>query len=132
MKMYRIVVNGNEYEVGVEELGEKTEMAPVKGHVNNTLKIPSTPKPQQNGVRSQLAAVPIQEGAEVVVAPMPGTISQVNVNSGEQVTKGQTLMILEAMKMENEILAPRNCLVTEIKAEKGASVNAGDILVVLS
>jgi glutaconyl-CoA/methylmalonyl-CoA decarboxylase subunit gamma len=132
MKMFRIVVNGNEYEVGVEELGEKNEMAPVKEQVNKTLKIPSAPKHQPNGVRPQSTAVSIPEGADVVVAPMPGTISQVNVSGGEKVIKGQTLMILEAMKMENEILAPRNCLVTEIRTEKGASVNAGDILVVLS
>jgi biotin carboxyl carrier protein len=63
---------------------------------------------------------------------MPGTILEVKVQAGDRVAKGQILMILEAMKMENEILAPHDCTIAEVRAVKGASVNAGDPLVVLA
>ncbi|MBM9531175.1 acetyl-CoA carboxylase biotin carboxyl carrier protein subunit [Desulfoprunum benzoelyticum] len=65
-------------------------------------------------------------------APMPGTILEVKVQAGDQIAKGQLLMILEAMKMENEILAPHDGTIAEVRAVKGASVNAGDPLVVFA
>jgi biotin carboxyl carrier protein len=71
-------------------------------------------------------------GAEIIAAPMPGTILEVKVQAGDQIARGQLLMILEAMKMENEILAPHDGTVAEVRAVKGASVNAGDPLVVLA
>jgi biotin carboxyl carrier protein len=67
-----------------------------------------------------------------VVAPMPGTVLQVAVNIGDNVIKGQTLLVLEAMKMENEIMAPTDGVVHELNVTQGVSVNAGDILVILS
>jgi biotin carboxyl carrier protein len=62
---------------------------------------------------------------------MPGTILRVEVGTGDTVTKGDTLLILEAMKMENEILAPHDGVVKQLNVSQGASVNPGDILVVL-
>jgi biotin carboxyl carrier protein len=67
-----------------------------------------------------------------VVAPMPGTVLQVAVKIGDRVSKGQTLLVLEAMKMENEIMAPAAGVVSELNITQGVSVNAGDILVILS
>jgi biotin carboxyl carrier protein len=67
-----------------------------------------------------------------VVAPMPGTVLQVAVKIGDKVSKGQTLLVLEAMKMENEIMAPAAGVVRELNITQGVSVNAGDILVILS
>ena len=63
---------------------------------------------------------------------MPGTILDINVNVGEAVKRGQVILILEAMKMENEILAPADGTVAQIQAAKGSSVNAGDVLAVLN
>jgi len=63
---------------------------------------------------------------------MPGTVLRVEVAVGATVTKGQTLLVLEAMKMENEIMAPQDGTVTELNVSPGVSVNAGDTLVVLS
>ena len=63
---------------------------------------------------------------------MPGTVLQVAVNKGDNVTKGQTLLVLEAMKMENEIMAPADGVVQEVNVSQGVSVNAGDTLIVLS
>ena len=70
-------------------------------------------------------------GGEQVAAPMPGTILSVNVQSGSAVKKGEVLMILEAMKMENEILAPRDGTVVSVSVSKGSSVQAGESLCVI-
>ena len=77
------------------------------------------------------AAAP-QAAGEVVASPLPGTVLQVKVSAGEAVKAGQLLLIIEAMKMENEVLAPRDGTVAQIVAAKGATVNTGDALVVLS
>jgi len=63
---------------------------------------------------------------------MPGTILDVKVSAGEEVTRGQALLILEAMKMENEIMAPRDGVIDEIRVAVGVSVNSGDLLIVMS
>ena len=68
-------------------------------------------------------------GATKVTAPMPGTILGVKVNPGDSVKKGQVLLILEAMKMENEIVAPVDGTIATVNVSKGTSVNAGDLLV---
>ena len=70
-------------------------------------------------------------GGEKINSPMPGTILDVRVSAGQSVKKGQVLCILEAMKMENEIISPRDGAVAQVVANKGASVNAGDPLMVL-
>ncbi len=98
MKKYRVTVNGVPYEVELEEL---TGAAPA-------------PAP---------AAAPA--GGEQVSAPMPGTILSVNIAVGDSVKRGQVLMILEAMKMENEIMCPRDGRVTAIQTSKGAAVESG-------
>ena len=132
MKMFKIRVNGNEYEVEVEEIGGKPGAAPARpaqsqpaGPVATESKRPSAPK-------AAAPAPQVQDGEQTIVAPMPGTILDIKASAGQKVNKGETLMILEAMKMENEIMAPHDCTVVQINAAKGASVNAGDVLIVLS
>ena len=71
------------------------------------------------------------QGAETIKAPMPGTILDIKVQVGDKVSKGQVLAILEAMKMENEIMCPRDGEVVSVQVAKGASVNAGDDLVAI-
>jgi biotin carboxyl carrier protein len=132
MKMFRVVVNGSEYKVGIEELAEDNTSQPTQP------KAPPTPKPAQPKPTAKPqpkptpAKVEPDAGGGTVVAPMPGTIIQVTVNTGDNVTKGQTLLVLEAMKMENEIMAPADGVVQEVNVTQGVSVNAGDILIVLS
>ena len=78
------------------------------------------------------AAAPAASGAgESITSPMPGNILAVNVAAGDMVKKGQVLMVLEAMKMENEILAPKACTVKQVLVSKGATVDTGATLVVL-
>lgn len=105
MKKYRVSVNGTAYEIELEEL---TGAAPAA----------STP-----------AAAPA--GGENVTSPMPGTILSINVASGDAVKKGQVLMILEAMKMENEIMCPRDGKVLSVNISKGATVESGTLLCVI-
>lgn len=128
MKNYLISVNGNEYEVEVEELSngvkEEEKVSQPSSQPKPVAKAPKAPKAQE-----KKKAVNVPEGAETVEAPMPGTILSIDVKEGDQVKSGQTLLILEAMKMENEILAPRDGKVAAILINKGASVNTGDKLV---
>jgi len=132
MKMFRVVINGSEYKVGIEELADENiaPSSPAK-----TSPAPVARKPEQASSAQQKHVTSKVEPAVLggtIVAPMPGTVLQVAVNLGDKVTKGQTLVILEAMKMENEIMAPTDGVVHELNVSQGASVNAGDILVVLS
>ena len=112
MKKYRVTVNGVPYEVELEEL---TGAAPAPAPA-------AAPAP---------APSPAPAGGEQVTAPMPGTILAVNVAVGDSVKRGQVLMILEAMKMENEILCPRDGRVTAIQAAKGAAVESGAPLCII-
>ena len=129
MKMFRVVVNGNEYKVGIEELVEQKASNPS----------PAKAAPAPSPVPAKPAAQPVparntesRQSNGRITAPMPGTILRIAVNAGEKAIKGQTLLVLEAMKMENEILAPSDCLITEVAGSQGVSVNAGDTLVVMS
>ncbi len=130
MKMFRVVVNGSEYKVGIEELQEDNAPQPFQTK--------PTPPPRKTQPQHTPKAQPIAAKADssasggTITAPMPGTVLQVEVGIGDNVTKGQTLLVLEAMKMENEIMAPADGVVQELNVTKGVSVNAGDILVVLS
>ena len=133
MKMFRVVVNGSEYKVGIEELAEENASLPSQAKVASPAK-KVLPKPTVTA-QPKPAAKKADPGAAAggsVVAPMPGTVLQVNVSTGDNVTKGQTLLVLEAMKMENEIMAPADGVVQEVNITQGVSVNAGDTLIVLS
>ena len=128
MRKFMINVNGNQYEVEVEEL---TESSIQTTSVQPQPVQKSTPQPTPQPVQEKKKEVVVSEGAEAVEAPMPGTILSINVKEGDTVKSGQVLIILEAMKMENEILAPKDGKVTSIGTTEGASVNTGDKLVII-
>lgn len=137
MKKYLITVNGNQYEVEVEEVKDNTVSAPAvqpEPAVRTAAPAPkpapvaaAAPAPKPAAVSSAVPA-----GATTITAPMPGTILKVNVNAGDAVKKGQVLLILEAMKMENEIVAAADGKISSVNVAKGSSVNAGDVLVSLT
>ena len=113
MKKYRVTVNGTAYEIELEEL---TGAAPAPAAAA------AAPAPSP-------AAAPA--GGEQVTSPMPGTILSINVAAGDTVKRGQVLMILEAMKMENEIMCPCDGKVASVNTSKGSSVESGTLLCVI-
>ena len=118
MRKFNITVNGTAYEVEVEEVAAGESTAPKAA-------------PAAKPAVAPKAAAPVAAGTKVN-APMPGTILDVKVSQGQAVKKGDILLILEAMKMENEILAPQDGSIAQVNVSKGASVNSGDVLVVLN
>lgn len=122
MKKFVVKVNGNVYNVEVEET-QNFANAPISAQAAAPAKPAAAPA-------APAAAVPA--GAETVKAPMPGTILDIKVAAGAKVKAGDVLCVLEAMKMENEIVAPHDATVTAVNVTKGASVNTGDALVSLS
>ena len=113
MKKYRVNVNGTQYDITLEVLEGEAAAAP------KAAPAPVAPK-----------AAPA--GGQSVAAPMPGTILSVNVKPGQAVKKGDVLIMLEAMKMENEIMAPADGTVGAVNVTKGQSVQSGDVLLTLA
>ena len=126
MKNYRITVNGTAYDVAVEELGQgAVAAAPVA----------AAPAPAAAPVAAAPAAAPKASGTEgsvKVTAPMPGKILGVKASVGQAVKKGDVIFVLEAMKMENEVVAPEDGTVASINVSEGASVESGDVLATLN
>ena len=122
MKSYKITVNGVQYDVTVEEVlgGGVTPAPSVSGSASP---VSFTAKPREN-TSNNLNGYPLK-------APMPGTITKILVSAGDMVKEGQTLLILEAMKMENEISAPVSGKILSITAVKGSSVKTDDILLTI-
>lgn len=125
MKNYTITVNGTPYNVTVEE--GTSSAAPV---ASAPAPAPaSAPAPQ---AAPKAAPAPAAAGSVKVDAPMPGNILDVKVSNGTAVKAGQVLVILEAMKMENEIVAPQDGTVASINVNKGDTVEAGQTIVTLA
>lgn len=133
MKKFNITVNGKSYEVDVEEIGGNSAPAPVRRQESAPIATaaPSTPQAQAAPKAAPAPAPAAVSGGETINSPMPGTILDIKVNVGDAVSNGTVLVILEAMKMENEIMAPSAGKVLSINVTKGASVNSGDVLVVI-
>ena len=120
MKYYNITVNGVAYSVSVEETAAGA--APVAA-------APAAPVAPKAAPAAAPKAAAGGAGAVTVKAPMPGNILDVKVAAGASVKAGDVLVILEAMKMENEIVAPQDGTVASINVNKGDTVNSGDVLV---
>lgn len=120
MKNYTITVNGTVYDVTVEE-GTGSAAAPV-----------AAPKAAPKAAPAPAAAPAGGQGSVKVNAPMPGKILSVKASAGQAVKKGEVLLILEAMKMENEVVAPQDGTVASINVAAGDSVEAGAVLATLN
>ncbi|HBE09260.1 MAG TPA: acetyl-CoA carboxylase biotin carboxyl carrier protein subunit [Lachnospiraceae bacterium] len=124
MKNYRITVNGTTYDVAVEEAdGSAVSAAPAAA--------PKAAAPAPKAAPAP-APAPAASGSVVVAAPMPGKILGVKTENGKAVKKGEVLLILEAMKMENEIVAPQDGTIASVNVSVGSQVEAGDTLVTLN
>lgn len=136
MKRYTITVNGQAYDVQVEE---NASGAPVAASAPVAAPAPAAPAaaPAQASAPAATPAAPAAPApapaadAEVVSSPMPGTILDIKVSAGSKVSKGDVLVVLEAMKMENDIVAAHDATVAAIHVQKGDSVESGSALVSL-
>ena len=130
---YKVTLNGRTYEVEVEAgkamlLDEYEAIVPAAAPVAAPVAAPA-PVAVPAAAPAPAAAAPV--AGDAVTAPMPGNILKVNVTPGQAVKEGDVLVVLEAMKMENEILAPKACTVKQVLVSKGATVDTGATLVVL-
>ena len=128
---YKVTLNGRTYEVEVEAgkamlLDEYEAIVPTAAPVAAPA---AAPAPVAAPAAAPAAAAPV--AGDAVTAPMPGNILKVNVTPGQAVKEGDVLVVLEAMKMENEILAPKACTVKQVLVSKGSTVDTGATLVVL-
>jgi len=131
---YKVTLNGRTYEVEVEAgkamlLDEYEAIVPTAAPAAPAAAPAPVAAPAAAPAPAPAAAAPV--AGEAVTAPMPGNILKVNVTAGQAVKEGDVLVVLEAMKMENEILAPKACTVKQVLVSKGSTVDTGATLVVL-
>lgn len=134
MKKFNVTVNGKAYAVEVEEVGSgqpsftyvPVQQAPAAAPQAPAAAPAAAPAPAPKAAPSAPVA------GETMTAPMPGTVLDVKVTEGQTVKAGDIILILEAMKMENELVAPKDGTVAKIYASKSESVNTGDPLVTIA
>ena len=145
MKEYKIKINGNNYNVTIDEVEDNVAKVEVNGTPYNVEFEKPISKPKTISVvnkpaaapaagpapANKPAAAPAVAGGATVNSPLPGVVLEIKVKDGDKVTKGQVIMVLEAMKMENAIEAPCDGTVT-VKAQKGDSVLEGATLAVIA
>lgn len=134
MMKYKVTLNGRTYEVEVEAgkamlLAEYDAIAPAP--VAAPAAAPAPVAEATAAPAAPAAPAAVTGAGEVVSAPMPGTIVKMNVTAGQAVNAGDVLCVLEAMKMENDIIAAKSGTITQVVAAKGATVSSGDPLVVI-
>ena len=126
MRKFMINVNGKSYEVDVEEITGGAQPAAFTAPA-----APAAPAAAPAPVAKPAAPAGAQ-GAVSVTAPMPGTVLQIKAKAGDAVKRGQAVVILEAMKMENEIVAPQDGVIASVNVSQGDSVNNGDVLMTMN
>ncbi len=127
MRKFNVNVNGTLYEVEVDEIQAGASAAPARKPIPAAAPKAAAPKAAApKAAPARPAAAPA--GAETVKAPMPGNILEVRVKDGQSVQAGDVLFILEAMKMENEIMAPAAGIVSGVAVQKGSAVATGAVL----
>ena len=127
MKKYRVNVNGTNYDITLEEI--KGDFTPAAAPAPTAAPAPvaETPAPAPAA-----APAPVAAGGEQIKSPLTGTILDVKIANGQAVKKGDVIMVLEAMKMENEIFAPVDGTVASVNVTKGTAVDNGTLLCVIA
>ena len=143
MKEYKYKINGNEYTVCINEVNDTTANVTVNGEEfkvewekpkeeKPVVKVqPVTAKPAPTPAATTAPAVAVAAKGNAIKTPLPGVIIDVKVNVGDMVKKGETVVVLEAMKMENNINADRDGKVVAVQVAKGDTVADGAVLVIL-
>ena len=128
MKNLRITVNGKTYDVQVEELSEGSSASVPAAPAPAAAAAPApAAQPAQAAPAAQAPAAAPADGEEIL-CPMPGTILSINVKAGEKISEGDVIVVFEAMKMENEIKAPRDCTVLSVDVSKDDTVETGTLI----
>ena len=136
MKKFKFTINGNEYAVDVLEIEDNICKLEVNGtpytvEIEKKVKSSKTPtivRPVAKEISKPEIDKKESGSAHPITAPLPGVVMEVNVNPGDIIKKGQLLMVMEAMKMENKVLSDRNGVVESVRVSKGDSVLQGDVL----
>ena len=134
MKDFKFKINGKDYATSVVEQENGTLQVTVNGTAYE-VEMPEAAAPKavsSPAVVAAPAAAPVAGGSQTVQAPLPGTITQVVVSAGQKVKKGDVLVVMEAMKMANDITAECDGTVASVSCSVGQSVNQGDALVVIN
>ncbi|MBN2348999.1 MAG: biotin/lipoyl-binding protein [Bacteroidales bacterium] len=136
MQKFKFTIRGNDYDVEIKNFEENIAIIEVNGtsyevEIHREIKTTKTPKLVRNVISGKEEKIEKKDGgaSTPVVAPLPGIILSVKVNIGDIVKKGDTLLIMEAMKMENNIMAEKEGVVESIKVKPGDSVLQGDVLI---
>lgn len=147
MKSYKFTINGNKYTVDINNIEDgkaevevnrtpytvELEMDEMKVPTPKVVKVATPAAPKAGTTQASVSAAPAAPTASgaTIKSPLPGVVLDVFVHEGDSVKAGQHVMLLEAMKMENNIDAPKDCVIKQIRARKGDSVMEGDVLIVL-
>lgn len=147
MKSYKFTINGNKYTVDINNIEDgkasvevnrtpytvELEMDEIKVPQPKVVKVAAPAAPKAGTTQANVPAAPAAPTASgaAIKSPLPGVVLDVFVHEGDSVKAGQHVMLLEAMKMENNIDAPKDGVIKQIKASKGTSVMEGDVLVVM-
>jgi len=138
MKRYKFTISGNQYDVHLKDIEDNTSELDVNGtiyevEIHGEVKTSKTPKLIRKPVQQMPGEGQIKKtestGKHKVTAPLPGTILKINVSVGDTVAEGQSLMIMEAMKMENQVQTQKAGEITAIKVNVGDSVLQDDVLI---
>ena len=132
LRKFKISIDGKEYLVEMEEIGGVPQPAPVAPQPTAPVATTETPAPAVEEAPAPAAQPAAPAGADAMPAPMPGTVLKVLVNVGDTVSENQPLLILEAMKMENDIVAPQDGTIASINVSTGDSVESGAVLATLN
>jgi biotin carboxyl carrier protein len=135
MKKYKFTIRGNDYDVHVQSVEDNLAEIEVNGTIyevelKQEMKMPKTPKfVRSKPVPTREVNPPPATGLSNVIAPLPGTILKINCKLGAPVKKGEVLLIMEAMKMENNILADVDGIIKSVKVNEGDNVLEGAVLI---
>ncbi len=133
MKKFNITINGKTYAVDVEEVNEVSTTPNLQNIESQNIRTksiaPQNATQQSTAQQSTTPQTNVSSSAAQITAPMPGTIFEMKVKEGDAVVTGEVVLVLEAMKMENEIFSPTNGVIKSVMVKTGGLVNAGDILI---